>query len=289
MNFIFRRLAVDYVRRPINRLNLVYPYYMQGQMFEEQQRRWRAFPSDVLNRLRFIIVDDGSPEKPALDFLLDGDTPLKIEIYKIDVDKPWNQDGAQNLGALFCINEWIFLSDMDRFLPLESIRKIFALRASRSEYFKFNGLLAESGWRDLSELKPTTPHKNSYLIHWDLYWKVGGRDEYFSGLYSMCWIFRHRLKKMGRQRMLDAYVVEYSNKVVRDSNTKARRTDRKERRRLRNALKSDRKFWKRLPEDSLLFPWHKEYPQGSISGGRGLGRESLTDLNDQINSARELR
>ena len=74
----------------INRLKLVYPYYMQGQMFVEWQRRWRAFPSDVLNKLWFSVVDDRTPEKPALDFLLDGDSPLKIEIYRIDIDKPLN-------------------------------------------------------------------------------------------------------------------------------------------------------------------------------------------------------
>ena len=95
---------------------------------------------------------------------------------------------------------------MDHFLPLESIRKIFALKASRSEYFKFKRLFAEQDWKNLSELKPTRPHKNSYCIHSDLYSKVGGCDEEFSRFYSMCCIFRFGLRKMGWQRILDAYM-----------------------------------------------------------------------------------
>jgi len=262
------------VRKPITRLNLVYPYYMNGETLVEYQKRWLTFPADVLDKLRFIIVDDGSPKKPATNFVLDDQGLLNIDIYRIDIDKPWNNEGAQNLGALFCINEWIFLSDMDYFLSLESIRRIFSLKPRRVEYFMFKRLKAHAGWNNISELERDTLPKNSFLIHWSLYWKVGGRNEDFSGFYSFGWAFRNKLRKFGRQKLLDAYVVWYDRHMIPDAGTTTvPRTSKAERKEMRKTVK-DRKFRKSLPENPLRFPWHKEYSSIRQVGSKNALRVS---------------
>jgi hypothetical protein len=271
INVIWRSLALDLARKPISRLNLIYPYYMNSEMFVEQQRRWLTFPADILDKVHFIIVDDGSPKNQAVDFVLDAPDLLHLDIYRIDIDKPWNNEGAQNLGALFCVNEWIFLSDMDYFLPLESIRKIFSLKPRRFEYFMFKRLKAHSGWNHISELALDTLPKNSFLIHWYLYWKVGGRNEDFSGFYSFGWAFRNKLRRFGRQKLLDAYVVWYERDVISDAGTSTvARTTKAERQRMRGVVK-DREFRKSLPENPLRFPWHKEY-----SSIRKVGRQATS-------------
>jgi hypothetical protein len=272
INVMWKSLALHFARKPITRLNLVYPYYMNGQMFVEQQKRWLTFPAAILDKLRFIIVDDGSPQNPAANFVLDSQDPLNLDIYRIDIDKPWNQDGAQNLGALFCVNEWIFLSDIDHILPLESIRRILSLTPRRFEYFMFKRLKAQSGWDNISELKPSKLPKNTFLIHWHLYWKVGGRNEDFSGCYSFGWTFRNKLREFGRQRLLDAYVVAYHTRVIPDAGTTTiPRTAKAERRKVRRVLKGT-KVRKSLPKNPLRFPWHKEY-----SSIRKMGSKAVVD------------
>ena len=269
INVIRKSLALDFARKPISRLNLVYPYYMNGEMFVEQQKRWLTFPADILEKLRFIIVDDGSPKNPAANFMLDDHGRLHIELYRIEVDIPWNADGARNLGALFCINEWMFLSDIDHFLPLDSIKKIFSLEAVSFEYFFLKRLVAQSAWNDMSTLQPSRPHKSTFLIHWALYWKAGGFNEDYSGLYSMGWTFRNKVKKIGRKRMLDAYVVEFSREVMRDATTTTLPKPSKEKRaNIKQTLKKDRKFRKSIPVHPVRFPWHKEYSSIRQTGGK---------------------
>jgi hypothetical protein len=260
INAIVKSLARDLIRKPITRLNLVYPYYMNGEMFIEQQKRWLAFPTDILDKLRFIVVDDGSPGNPAVNFVLDDHGSLNLELYRIEVDIPWNADGARNLGALFCIHEWMFLSDIDHFLPLDSIRIILSLKVRRFEFFLFKRLMARSAWGNLSELQPSRPHKSTFLIHWGLYWKAGGFNEDYSGLYSMGWTFRNKLRRFGRKRMLDACVVEYSREVIRDATVSSLpKPGKEERANIKKTLKKNRKFRKSIPANPVRFPWHKEY------------------------------
>jgi hypothetical protein len=273
IDVILKSLARDLVRQPISRLNFVYPYYMNGEMFIEQQKRWLSFPKNILKKLRFIIVDDGSPKNPAANFLLDEQNILQMDLYRIDVDIPWNADGARNLGALFCINEWMFLSDIDHFLPLDCIITIFELKARKCEFFLFNRRIARSAWKDISELEPCRPHKSTFLIHWELYWKAGGFNEDYSGLYSMGWTFRNKLRKIGRKRMLDAYVIEYSGEVIRDATTTTLpKPGKKERAITKSRLKKNGKFRKSLPEHPLRFPWHKEHPPADPVGGKAASR-----------------
>ena len=260
INAILKSLARDLVRKPITRLNLVYPYYMNGEMFIEQQKRWLAFPTDILNKLRFIVVDDASPKNPAVNFVLDDHGSLNLELYRIEIDIPWNADGARNLGALFCINEWMFLSDIDHFLPLDSIRRVLSLKARRFEFFLFKRLMARSAWGNLSELESSRPHKSTYLIHWELFWKAGGFNEDYSGLYSMGWTFRCKLRNIGRKIMLDACVVEYSREVIRDATVSTLpKPGNEERANIKRTLKKDRQFRRSIPANPVRFPWHKEY------------------------------
>ena len=255
---IFNSVFLDIIRKPINRMKIIYPYYMNGQMLVEHQKRWLTFPEDILDKLHFIIVDDGSPEKPAVDFVIDSQRRLKMDIYRIDVDIFWNLEGALNLGATVCQNEWIFMSDMDHFLPIETIQKIFSLKASRYEYFMFKRLKAKRNWHNLSELEETNIHKGTFLMTFHQYWKVGGRNEDYCGYYSVGWAFRNKLRKYGRLRMLDAYVVGYLSDEISDSATSVTKLTKAEVKKNRKLLKNE-KFLFSLPENPLRFPWHKVY------------------------------
>jgi hypothetical protein len=171
----------------------------------------------------------------------------------------------------------MFLSDIDHFLPFDSIRKILSLKAGSFEYFFFKRLVARSAWNDISKLDLCRPHKSTFLIHWALYWKAGGFNEDYSGLYSMGWTFRNKLKKIGRKRTLDAYVVEYSREVIRDATTTTLpKPGKEERANIKKTLKKDRKFRKSLPQNPLRFSWHKEYASSRKIGSEAASWASRT-------------
>jgi hypothetical protein len=254
---LYNTVRLEMIKKPIEKFKIVYPYYMNGQMFMEQQRHWLALPDHILDRLHFIIVDDGSPEKHARDFIIDSEKRLKMDILRVDADIFWNLEGALNLGAAFCFNEWMFMSDMDHLLPLETLSKIFSLKACRKEFFMFKRLRALRNWENLSDLEPTKMHKGTFLIHWSLYWEVGGRNEDFCGYYSVGWAFRNKLRRFGIQRMLDAYIVGYLGGEIVDSATSVAKLTKEEVIKNRKALRAGM-FKRSLPENPIRFPWHKD-------------------------------
>lgn len=255
---IFNTFKLETQKRPIERLKIIYPYYMNGNMFIEQQKIWISFPDDILKNLHFIIIDDGSPKKPAIDYLIDSKSKLKMDIYRVDTDIFWNLEGALNLGASFCHNEWMFMSDMDHALPLETLISIFNIKASPIEVFMFKRLRAKIGWNKISELESTNPHKGTFLIHWHQYWKVGGRNEDFCGYYSVGWAFRNKLRRYGKIRNLNLYVVGYLSDEIDDSATPVAKGSKEEVRKIRGILR-DGKFRRTLPQNPIRFPWHQEY------------------------------
>ncbi len=270
---LFSELYLNYKRNAIDKLNIVYPYYNSADMFAEQQRRWLRFPDDVLRKIRFIIVDDGSQVAPAVNSIIDKSRRLRMDVLRIDVDIYWNTEGALNLGALFCINEWMFMSDIDHYIPQELIRHILSMKASRRTYFTFNRVASKPNWQNISELVPIYPHKGSFLIHWDLYWKVGGRNEDFCGKYSMGWAFRNKLRKYGIWKSIPLPIVEQGDETI-DSSTRLERTARESRREERKRLKS-REFKRSLPVNPLRFPWHMVYSSRQAES-------RLAELNEAI-------
>lgn len=235
-------------------------------MFTEHQKRWLAYPQFILDNLRFIIVDDGSSIKPAVNYLVKDISKLHIEIYRIDIDRRWNQDGAKNLGALFCVNEWIFLSDMDHFLPEFTATRIFDLCPSIWTYFTFSRLTATGINDDISSFKPYKPHPNSYLIHWQLYWRVGGYNEDYCGYYGTDWIFRQSLKAFGYEERINSPIIRFPRALIEDASTSGiERKSVQDRESILKLYKHNRKRRCYQFPRALRFPWHKEYPTGQCN------------------------
>src|SRR5690606_27317244 len=95
-----------------NDITLVVPYYRNPNMLLEQAGYWAAYPPG----LRVVVVDDGSPE-PAADVL---PADCLARVYRIDVDLPWNRNGARNLGSHVAETRWLLHVDVDHVLPPSS-------------------------------------------------------------------------------------------------------------------------------------------------------------------------
>src|SRR4029079_16997972 len=74
--------------------------------------RYSRYDSALLDRVHFVVVDDGSPVRydvPALE--------LNLTWIRIDRDIAWNQPGARNVGVFHARADNVFVTDIDLEMP----------------------------------------------------------------------------------------------------------------------------------------------------------------------------
>lgn len=201
-------------------LSLVIPYYMNPGMLAFQYATWCTYPDEVKARVEIIVVDDGSPSEPALDVVRPLDLP-PLRIFRVLEDRPWHQHAARNLGADQASGDWLLLTDMDHVFAPEAIAAVLKLKGSDRAYI-FPRL-------DWPELKPTLgrhgerkPHPNTYAMKRDLFWRVGGYDEEFCGIYGTDGLFRERLRRRAVVTLAPetCAVWRFSREVLADASTR---------------------------------------------------------------------
>lgn len=238
-------------------ITFVYTYYNNPDMLARQLQEWLVYPGDVLDKLRFIIVDDGSMRAPALPVIqqsLQGQRDkLKLSLYRVTVDIPWNMDGARNLAMKECETEWAFLCDIDHLVPADQVPRAFEMPFAPRTAFMPNQV-----WT--SGVSLGRPHPNSYLMRKEDYWFVGGMDEDFAGFYGSDGNFRRLLTQWGIVLIYTTTwnVVVYGTGDIYDANTKG--LGRKDSDRF---VKRNAKLWEKVrgprykPVDPIRFPWER--------------------------------
>lgn len=199
-------------------ITLVYAYYDNADMLRRHLNEWKAYGRALQCQLPVIIVDDGSPTTPAADVVLEaGDMGcMRVEVYRIETDIPWNQDGARNLGMFRCATAWALLMDMDHLLPRDQADKMLRFKKRSGVYYmpnqhKVNG-------EDLQR-----PHPNGYLFSRSDFWTMGGYDEDFAGWYGSDGNFRKCAKGAGliEQPTMDFHTIVFRREDINDANTHA--------------------------------------------------------------------
>lgn len=194
-------------------ITIVMPYYNNPGMLKHHISVWEKYKKK--NDFRVIVVDDGST-KEAVDVFNEYGMPLQTQLYKILVDIPWNWIGAKNLGMTHA-SGWCVMTDIDHVLDWDQAERILQMKLDKS--------VAYVPRRRFPNGKENPKrHANSFLIHRDLFWEIGGYDEAFSGWYGTDSAFTRSLnganKKTdefaltlyGRSDIPDASTTEYSRK-----------------------------------------------------------------------------
>ncbi len=239
-------------------LTLVMPYYDNPDMLRLHYEQWATWNDDLISEVAFVIVDDGSPNSPALNVVRPRWLP--ISIYRVLEDRPWHQHAARNLGAHVAEDGWLLMTDMDHMLergPAEGIvDRIDRLRLNPGHAYMLHRI--EASTREPTRHPQTgnpKPHPNSFLLTKKLYWKIGGYDEDYCGIYGTDALFRKRLSE--QLDYLEVPLVRYHREIVPDASTRtlARKEDttRKTRRKRVDALKLKDPTIK-----TLAFPWRLE-------------------------------
>lgn len=173
----------------MNDISLIIPYYRNFWMLRRHVDVWEMYSQEVLDNIRIIVVDDGSPDMSALSALQCVRKPLPLELYRVNEDIPWNRGGARNLGAHVAKTKWLLHVDVDHTVPPDTMAALLDLKLDPAQWYRFNRwrVGAADFTRKKDDADPAAkfveihPHVDSYLITEDLYWKAGGYDEDYSG------------------------------------------------------------------------------------------------------------
>lgn len=237
--------------KPIDRLTLIYPYYENPCMLGIQLAHWQSYPKKLLEKCRFVIIDDGSPGYPAFDVI--GKNPkLPLILYRINENIPWNQHGARNLGAKVIKADWLFMSDMDLVLDADNAQRLLQTPVYDSAFYKF-GRVKMPAWEIYKQ------HCNTFMVRKEHYWSIGGYDEDYCGGYGGDGPFVKGLEQRYKHENLnDIFVKFYGRTYVHDSGTNE--FDRTGELRDEYLKVSDRKRRENdvIPHDPIRFTWDRQ-------------------------------
>lgn len=186
------------------RLTLVYPYYENPTFFQRQVAHWRSFWG-VSASVSIIVVDDGSPEPLQHP----GKMPMPLKVFRIEQDVRWNWLAARNIGAHHAEDGWLLLTDIDHLVPEQTL--ISALMGAHDPSVVY----AFSRKEYTGEI--ATPHSASFLMTREMFWRIGGYDETFSGSYGTDGLFRRRVAATATMAVLSDPLIRYE--YVDDSST----------------------------------------------------------------------
>ncbi|MDD5175928.1 MAG: glycosyltransferase family A protein [Sterolibacterium sp.] len=157
------------------RLTYITHYYLNQNRTETITallEAYAAYAPDLLDRIHFVVVDDGSPLKltpPKLD--------LNLTWLRIREDIRWNQGGARNLGATYAKSDNVLLTDLDLHFPEPTLRALVDAKPCGKNIFKFME-------RDRATGQLRKGHPNTFFLSRARFLRFYGYDEEFTGNYG---------------------------------------------------------------------------------------------------------
>jgi hypothetical protein len=164
-------------------ITFVYPYYENPIFLGLQLRAWTRYPRELLKHLSVIVVDDGSPNYPAVDVVRGIEWGIPLRLFRIGVDVRWNWLAARSVG-MYHAHGWCLMTDMDHMVPEATLRALVFGKLWPNYIYRFTRREASG--------QSIHPHPNSMLMTATTFWDVGGYDEALSGHYGTDGDWRRR-------------------------------------------------------------------------------------------------
>lgn len=164
-------------------LTVVHPFFGEKKRFEMLFNNWTMYDPKIKDKLNIIVVDDhGTPPihelmTPAYKKHCD----LNLDIMRINKNLKYNTPGALNLGIISAKTEYILIMDSDCTFSPEEMHNVMELRPDPKWNYKFprKRVTNDAHWKLNDRYLPCT-----MLFNKDLFLKVNGFDEDFTGEYS---------------------------------------------------------------------------------------------------------
>lgn len=160
-----------------NHYYIIYPYYDNPKMLERQVENWNRYSGALQAKVTFILVDDASPNHPALPIFKN--LRHRKRLFRVLENVPWAQHHARNIGAheVAGDNPWLMMSDMDIIITPEAMNDIVEKAVNPARYHTFDRHFVGN------EHEPKY-HCNTFLVKKKNYWAVNGYDCDFCGGYG---------------------------------------------------------------------------------------------------------
>ena len=215
--------------------------------------------------LQVVVIDDCSNEYPAHK-VFDAHKKIAggVQLYRVDTDKPWNRNGARNLGALVTKTDWLIQTDIDHVLLPGSANRLVSITLNPSRWYQFErfrfGKADETRQKDAI---PThlgygkiKPHIDSYLMTRQQY-QASPYDERYSGFLGGGSPFLARQKRLfGQPSMLphDIFLQVYTRDTCPDASTQGLSRDTSTYKELRRKIEATGDD---SPIEPINFEWHR--------------------------------
>jgi len=238
--------------------------YGQPQMLRFNLAAIHGYSQEVRDQLKVIVVDDcGDP--PVTPGSVAGFS-FDLSVYRITENKPWNQPMARNLGMHHAAPSWCLMIDPDMVFRPEMMQKVIGLipKLARRSVLRYGLKHVSDPGRSVDLTSP-----NTYIIHREDFFAVGGYDEDFSGHkgwsdVQLLDVLRSTFKVSQRK---DIYADFYSTKNIPDAavHTLDRSTSHNKKLRLKKVDQSRKAGswarWAKHKKGSILrLPWTQVYP-----------------------------
>lgn len=207
-------------------LSLVMPFYRNPGMLSLHYETWSKFRFQAWSPIEVVLVDDGSPDAEAATTVPVPDElseKLAIRIFRCREDRPWFQHGARNIGAHEARGTMLLLTDMDHLATQGLLLAALNVKERHRAYF-VRRLEAIDGRPMLDKYGREKAHPNTFVVSKQRFWRSGGYDEDYCGVYGTDGLFRRRLEAItGKLRQLPGdgvVIIRYHRGIVDDASTR---------------------------------------------------------------------
>lgn len=210
---------------PASNLTLCFPYYNQPEILALQYNILSSFPVPF----EIVICDDGSQVHPAKDVPIPENLKNRVRIFKITKDRPWNWHAARNICAHEANTKWILLTDLDHIVSGQAIGEVFDCKLDTRKVYNLTRYDYKTFQRTRHPKtgKPKN-HPNTWLMTKKLYWKIGGYDERWSGVYGGDGSYATRVRRFASLDISPQFIYRVSRAEVGDASGEG--AERKEKR-----------------------------------------------------------
>ena len=228
----------------MNPITIVLAYYENPSMLETQLECLEAVNGRIRERLNLIVIDDGSPTRPA-EAVFRNPGIREARLYKMLVNIPWNQDACRNLGASEAPTEWVMFTDMDHLIPDTTLERMMTMKTVWNYAYQFSRVTAP-------KMEPYKRHPNSWFMSKKLYDRTGGYNEQYAGIYGTDGNFMRSVKRWGVVVPTDMPIIRVPRDVIPDASTTTL-----ERRSEWSDLMKEAMKKSKLPHGRGMFPWKR--------------------------------
>jgi predicted glycosyltransferase involved in capsule biosynthesis len=153
----------------MNNITIIQTYYNDEYFLKKAIEQWNSYTVPV----SIILIDDASRKFPAFDVMKQSTFNTNVSLYVIDEDIGFNSHGCRNLGAAVAKTEWMIFLDIDHFVTVEDLEKLYNMDLNPDHWYSF---CTRHNDFFMSSEKPS----NTFMCNKTMYEKSGGYDESYT-------------------------------------------------------------------------------------------------------------